>query len=34
MATLSEIYFTTADKDWTYDGQEGERVLRSGVLCK
>lgn len=25
MACLSEIYFRTADRDWTYDGQDGER---------
>jgi nicotinate phosphoribosyltransferase len=24
MATLSEIYFTTADNDWSDDGQAGE----------
>lgn len=23
MACLSEIYFTTVDTDWSYDGQEG-----------
>ena len=23
MACLSEIYFTTVDKDWSYEGQEG-----------
>lgn len=23
MATLSEIYFSTVDTDWSYDGQEG-----------
>lgn len=36
MAVLSEIYFTTADTDWSYDGQEG--VYRSSppsptVMC-
>jgi len=36
MATLSEIYFTTADKDWSYDGQAEEaydkakRLLEAG----
>lgn len=24
MACLSEVYFRTADTDWTYDGQEGK----------
>lgn len=23
MAVLSELYFKTADTDWTYDGQQG-----------
>lgn len=23
MASLSELFFTTVDKDWSYDGQEG-----------
>ena len=34
MACLSEIYFRTADRDWTYDGQEGELAI-TGVkfLC-
>ncbi|TCD70181.1 nicotinate phosphoribosyltransferase [Steccherinum ochraceum] len=36
MATLSELFFTTADRDWTYDGQEaearekGRRLLEAG----
>lgn len=36
MATLSEIYFTTVDRDWSYAGQEeeayekGKRLLESG----
>ncbi|KAH8104662.1 nicotinate phosphoribosyltransferase [Cristinia sonorae] len=36
MATLSEIYFLTADKDWSYDGQEEKaydkaiKLLESG----
>ncbi|THH27001.1 hypothetical protein EUX98_g7181 [Antrodiella citrinella] len=36
MATLSEIYFTTTDRDWSYDGQEEaayektKRLLEAG----
>ena len=26
MACLSEIYFRTADRDWNYEGQEGEYI--------
>ena len=26
MASLSEIYFRTADTDWSYDGQESMRL--------
>ena len=26
MACLSEIYFRTADRDWNYEGQEGEHI--------
>ena len=31
MATLSEIYYTTADKDWTNDGQAGTDRLHERV---
>ena len=27
MACLSEIYFQTADTDWSYEGQEGADIL-------
>ena len=33
MACLSEIYFTTVDKDWSYEGQEGAlNVMSSHYL--
>ena len=28
MATLSEIYYSSVDKDWTYDGQAGMDPLQ------
>ena len=31
MATLSEIYYSSVDKDWTYDGQAGMDRLRRSV---
>ncbi|OJT09538.1 hypothetical protein TRAPUB_13983 [Trametes pubescens] len=32
MACLSEIYFTTADKDWNYDGQEEQAYEKAKTL--
>lgn len=32
MACLSEIYFRTADRDWTYDGQEGMSIPNQSLL--
>ncbi|KAF8274821.1 nicotinate phosphoribosyltransferase [Lactarius quietus] len=38
MATLSEIYYTTVDKDWSYDGQaelayeKGAKLLKAGCV--
>ena len=26
MASLSELFFTTVDTDWSYDGQEGAQA--------
>ena len=38
MATLSEIYFTTVDRDWNDDGQTGastcERIYRCVRVCR
>jgi nicotinate phosphoribosyltransferase len=31
MATLSEIYYSTVDKDWSYDGQAGTDHLHRYV---
>lgn len=31
MACLSETYFQTVDKDWDYEGQDGELLLASAV---
>jgi len=33
LATLSEIYFTTVDKDWDYEGQAGASNLRGCLMC-
>ena len=33
MATLSEIYFTTVDKDWDYDGQAGAYTRKRIYMC-
>ena len=29
MASLSEMYFLTTDRDWSYEGQEGELMQMS-----
>ena len=31
MATLSEIYYSSVDKDWSYDGQAGMDRFRRSV---
>ena len=33
LATLSEIYFTTVDKDWDHEGQAGASNLRGCLMC-
>jgi nicotinate phosphoribosyltransferase len=33
LATLSEIYFSTVDKDWNYDGQAGASTCRRMCVC-
>lgn len=33
LATLSEIYFTTVDKDWNYEGQERASTRRCICMC-
>lgn len=32
MAVLSELYFKTADTDWTYDGQQGSYRKLKGLF--
>ncbi|KAI0671972.1 nicotinate phosphoribosyltransferase [Trametes maxima] len=34
MASLSEIYFTTVDKDWNYDGQEEQAYAKAKTLLE